>query len=159
MSSLKQIQANRLNALKSTGPRTEEGKRRSRGNALRHGLTAETIIGALEDAAEYEAFELSILDGYAPRTTAERELASRLASVLWRLRRATNIETALLQIQAELLSGRGQGSLSLQARQPQWYDDLDVAATTPTRPDIGSAANGDRGDTSREVSSQRLAYC
>ena len=53
MSSLKKIEANRRNALKSTGPRTPEGKERSRRNALRHGLTAETVIAALEDAEDY----------------------------------------------------------------------------------------------------------
>ena len=58
--SLKQIEANRLNALKSTGPRTEVGKQRSRRNAWRHGLTAETVISALDNAADYQAFEASI---------------------------------------------------------------------------------------------------
>ena len=52
MSSLRQIAANRRNVTKSTGPRTEEGKQRSRCNAVRHGLTAETVIGALEDAED-----------------------------------------------------------------------------------------------------------
>jgi hypothetical protein len=48
MTSFRQIEANRRNARMSTGPITEEGKQRSRCNAVRHGLTAETVIGALE---------------------------------------------------------------------------------------------------------------
>jgi hypothetical protein len=60
MTSYRQIEANRRNALKSTGPRTEAGKHISRCNAVRHGLTAETVIGALEDAEDYEAFEGAI---------------------------------------------------------------------------------------------------
>jgi hypothetical protein len=97
MSSLKQIEANRLNALKSTGPRTEEGKRRSRCNAIRHGLTAETVIVGVEDQEDYESFEATIIADYDPTTAVERELVLRLASVLFRLRRATGIETALFQ--------------------------------------------------------------
>ena len=97
MSSLKQIEANRRNAEKSTGPSTPEGKLRSRGNAVRHGLTAETVIPSLEDADDYEAFELAITSDYDAATAVERELVLRLASVLWRLRRATGIETALFE--------------------------------------------------------------
>ena len=55
MTSFRQIAANRRNATKSTGPTTAEGKQRSRCNAVRHGLTAETVIGALEDAEDYKA--------------------------------------------------------------------------------------------------------
>jgi hypothetical protein len=97
MTTIKQIEANRLNALKSTGPRTEEGKRRSRCNAIRHGLTAQTVIVGLEDPQDYESFEATIIADYDPVTAVERELVLRLASVLWRLRRATGIETALFQ--------------------------------------------------------------
>src|ERR1700759_3050463 len=100
MSTLRQIVANRRNALLSTGPVTEEGKRRSRQNAVRHGLTAETVIGALEDAEDYAAFEMAVTSDYDAQTAVERELILRLASLLWRLRRATAIETGLFELHA-----------------------------------------------------------
>jgi len=97
MSSLKQIEANRRNALKSTGPTTPEGKERSRCNAVRHGLTAETVIAALEDIEDYQAFKAAVISDYDAESAVERELVLRLASVLWRLRRATGIESALFE--------------------------------------------------------------
>ena len=97
MSSLKQIEANRRNAQKSTGPTTPEGKAHSRCNAIRHGLTAETVIAALEDSEDYKAFEVAVISDYDAESTVERELVLRLASVLWRLRRATGIETAIFE--------------------------------------------------------------
>ena len=97
MSTLKQITANRRNALKSTGPTSPEGKERSRRNALRHGLTSETVITTLEDAEDYQAFEAAVTADYDAETAVERELVLRLASVLWRLRRATGIELALFE--------------------------------------------------------------
>jgi hypothetical protein len=104
MTSIKQIEANRCNSLKSTGPKTEAGKQASRCNAIRHGLTAETVIGALEDAEDYKAFELTITADYDAQSAVERELVLRLASLLWRLRRTTTIETGLFEIQADHLS-------------------------------------------------------
>ena len=98
MTSLKQIDANRRNALKSTGPTSEAGKQRSRQNAMRHGLTAETVVEPLENREDYKAFEMSITAEFDAQTALERELVLRLASVLWRLRRATAIGTGLLQI-------------------------------------------------------------
>ena len=103
MTSLSQIEANRRNALKSTGPKTENGKQQSRRNALKHGLTAETVIEPLEDPEEYRAFEEAIVSEYAPQTPVEQELVHRLASLFWRLRRATSIETGLLRMQTESL--------------------------------------------------------
>jgi hypothetical protein len=103
MTSFKQIDANRRNARKSTGPITAEGKQRSRCNAIRHGLTAQTVIGALEDAEDYKAFEAAIIADYDAQSAVERELVLRLASLLWRLRRATTMETGLFEIQADHL--------------------------------------------------------
>jgi hypothetical protein len=100
VTSLKQIEANRRNALKSTGPITPEGKENSRCNAVRHGLTAETVIGSLEDAEDYAAFESAVIADYNAETAVQRELVLRLASILWRLRRSTAIESALFDAMA-----------------------------------------------------------
>jgi hypothetical protein len=112
MTSFRQIEANRRNAQLSTGPVTGEGKRKSRQNAVRHGLTAETVVDALEDAEDYAAFEMAITADYDAQSAVERELVLRLASLLWRLRRATTIESGLFKIQAKQL-------LQFQRRQVQ----------------------------------------
>jgi hypothetical protein len=106
MTSIRQIEANRRNAIRSTGPTTEAGKHRSRQNAVRHGLSAETVVEMIEDIDDYRGFEAAIIADYDARTAVERELVLRLASLLWRLRRATAIETDLLRIQAEILRER-----------------------------------------------------
>jgi hypothetical protein len=103
MSSFRQIEANRRNARLSTGPATEAGKKRSRQNAVRHGLTAETVINALEDADDYAAFEMAVTADHDAQSAVEREMVLRLASLLWRLRRATAIESGLFRQQARQL--------------------------------------------------------
>jgi hypothetical protein len=110
MTSLRQIEANRRNALNSTGPKSELGKQHSRSNAMRHGLTAETVIGFLEDEQDYKEFELSVTSDFDARTAVERELVLRLAGLLWRLRRATAIETGLLQIHSNIEGVDKQGA-------------------------------------------------
>lgn len=92
--SLNRLAANRANAQKSTGPRTEEGKAVSRRNALRHGLTAKTVVLDLEDPEEFEHFRDRVLQAFAPAEGAERLLTDELAGALWRLKRAQRIETA-----------------------------------------------------------------
>jgi hypothetical protein len=117
VTSLRQVEANRRNALRSTGPITEAGKHRSRRNAVRHGLCAETVVGTLEDIEDYKGFEAAIIADYDAETAVERELVLRLASLFWRIRRATAIETTLLCIQGEMvrnhrLAGRHQDLMS-----------------------------------------------
>ena len=109
MTSFRQIEANRRNAQLSTGPVTKVGKRKSRQDAVRHGLTAETVIDALEDAEDYAAFEMAVSADYDAQSAVERELVLRLASLLWRLRRATAIESGLFKIQAKHLLQFRQG--------------------------------------------------
>ena len=112
MTSLRQIEANRCNATKSTGPKTEAGKIRSRQNAVRHGLSAETVIEIVEDLEDYKGFEAAVIADYDARTAVERELVLRLASLFWRLRRAATIETELFRIQVEILHDRRQAQLA-----------------------------------------------
>src|SRR6476646_10215461 len=116
MSSFRQIEGNRRNARLSMGPVTEDGKKRSRQNALRHGLTAETVIDALEDAKDYAAFEMAVTADYDAQSAVERALVLRLASLLWRLRRATAIESGLFKIQARHLLDFRQQRLTYQKR-------------------------------------------
>lgn len=106
MTSERKIDANRTNASKSTGPKTEVGKRRSRRNAWRHGLTAETVVEVSENSRAYKIFESKVVADMQPQTTVEHELIVRLASLMWRLRRATAIEGGLLQIHGEMLRSR-----------------------------------------------------
>jgi len=113
MTTDRQIAANRLNAKNSTGPRTDAGKRRSRRNAIRHGLTAETTIGVLEDPAAYKVLQRAIYSDYRPRTNFELELVARLVSLLWRLRRAVAIESALLNIHAQTIGKRKEAATGL----------------------------------------------
>src|SRR5471030_2338430 len=106
MATERQIAANRQNAKKSTGPKTEDGKLRSRKNAFRHGLTAQTVISLVENADEYADLETLIIADYEPQTTVERLLVERLASLLWRLRRAVTVETGLFELQGKAIRDR-----------------------------------------------------
>jgi len=86
-----------------------QGKRcRSRRRAWRYGLADQTVVRNVEDARSYRAFERTLIGNIDPRSVIELALVHRLASLLWRLRRASAIETALFEIQSELLSARGQ---------------------------------------------------
>jgi hypothetical protein len=102
MSSERQIAANRLNAQRSTGPRTRRGQLRVRRNAFKHGLTARAVVSVLEDDHEFRDFAQRIGATYRPVTPVHSELVRRLTGILWRLRRAHAVETGLLDIQARL---------------------------------------------------------
>ena len=89
---------NRANAAKSTGPRTEAGKQRSSLNALRHGLTGQTIVLPTEDHSAYERHSQSFLDEYHPKDATETQLVQSLIDTSWRLNRAAAVETNLFSL-------------------------------------------------------------
>ena len=88
MATQAQVQANRLNAQKSTGPRTEEGKAVVSQNALKHGLCAEKAVIAGEDVGEFEFYRDELLGELSPAGAVESVLAERVVNLSWRLRRA-----------------------------------------------------------------------
>ena len=92
MLSEKQLAANRANAQKSSGPRTEEGKQRSARNALRHGLTAHVTVMTDADRKAQEAFCLPIIEELDPQSPNELQLAQAYANLQWRINRLAAIE-------------------------------------------------------------------
>jgi hypothetical protein len=116
MTSWRQWHANRLNALKSTGPRTEEGKGASRRNAIRHGLDRRDGDRQFGSQRGLSGLRAAIIADYDAETAVERELVLRLASLLWRLRRIIAIETDLLRMEAEILRERSNETAMLSSR-------------------------------------------
>ena len=66
-------------------------------------MCAETVIETVEDVDDYKGFEVAVTADFDPETAVERELVLRLASLLWRIRRATSIETDLIRFQTEVV--------------------------------------------------------
>ncbi len=89
-----------------TNPDRRARRGGSRRSAWRDGLAAQPVIEKLEKVRSYRAFERAIIASIEPRSAIELELGHRRANVLWRLRRASMIETGLLEIPGELLLAR-----------------------------------------------------
>ena len=91
-----QIKANRNNAKKSTGPRTEEGKTRVSKNALKHGLLARDTVLPGEDPAEFDSQLTALEADIQPANSLEFELVRQIADAQWRMRRLTRLETGFI---------------------------------------------------------------
>ena len=90
----------RRNGSLSRGPRTPAGKARSAANALRHGLTAETLVVIPgEDAGELEALADRMRATLAPEGELEERLVERVVGLVWRLRRLGTIEAGVIERQ------------------------------------------------------------
>jgi hypothetical protein len=98
MSTALQVAANQANAQRSTGPRTEEGKKRSSLNALKTGLTGRTILLPGEDAEAYRAHCQNWLEANNPVGHEETELVQSLADTRWRQDRAFALEQNLFAL-------------------------------------------------------------
>ena len=101
MSTTSQIQANRENAQKSTGPKSAEGKAISAKNAVKHGVFAvETLIKG-ENREDFDLFRQKLLEEFAPEGAVETMLAERIVSLGWRLKRIVRIQDQVFDVMIE----------------------------------------------------------
>ncbi len=91
-------EANRANAERSTGPRTEEGKRIASYNALKTGLTGRTVLLPTDNFVEYQAHLDRVTARYLPESDEEKLLAETIAHIEWRLFRIPTLETGILAV-------------------------------------------------------------
>ena len=98
MISEKQLEANRRNAQRSTGPRTEEGKKVAALNARRHNLTGQVTAMTEADRIMHDAFSAALVESLAPEGAMETQLAQRIATDSWRLNRISAVEDNLFAL-------------------------------------------------------------
>ncbi len=105
MTSQKQVEANRKNAQKSTGPKTEEGKAVAQLNAIRHGILSEATVITKGDGQErkeaYLAFYNGLRDYFQPQGMMEDALVEQIVVTLWRKRRVLRYEMGCLRKQLD----------------------------------------------------------
>ena len=95
MASKKQIQANRQNALKSTGPKTPEGKATARLNATKHGLLSQEVLIPGEDEAALKELGERLRAELEPVGEMESLFVERIIDATWRLRRLSRVEAGI----------------------------------------------------------------
>lgn len=107
MTSQKQIEANRRNSLKSTGPITPEGKATVSQNAVTHGLHATKIVlnspHYKENPEEYNHLLASLYWELKPEGVLQQHLVHKIADALWRYKRAIRAETGYIQYSLDCL--------------------------------------------------------
>ncbi len=96
MTTDKQIVANRQNALKSTGPRTPDGKGLTRKNSIKHGLLSKDLIIREEDSKALQALMDDLFATLQPLGKIEEVLTEKIGSTLWRMQRLISAESKAL---------------------------------------------------------------
>jgi hypothetical protein len=97
MTNPKKIESNRKNALKSTGPKTEEGKKASRMNALKHGILSQEILLPGEDESALIKLKEGFYNEFSPVGDFEEILVDRIVSSIWRLKRLGQTEASIFR--------------------------------------------------------------
>ena len=106
MATQAQMEANRRNAQKSTGPTTEYGKQAAKFNALKHGMTAKTSVLPYEDKLAFEELREAFMSEYDPANSIEASLVETIVNSYWRLLRARRVETASYHLHMRTLKGK-----------------------------------------------------
>src|SRR6266853_4486540 len=101
MATEKQTAANRLNAQKSTGPKTPEGRAAVRLNGVKHGLTAETLVLNGESEADFEALLDAFEADHQPETALEATVVRQAAMCAWRLQRVYRAEAGFFHFREQ----------------------------------------------------------
>jgi hypothetical protein len=130
--------ANRRNALKSTGPRTPEGKARSSLNALKHGLTAKNVVLPGEDAEAFEERRQEWHEHFRPQGPAQAVTVERAVQATWKLDRCSRAEAARIERNVRHAAERAEHEARDQAEAlgARLLDDpIDRACTFDTRDD------------------------
>jgi hypothetical protein len=148
MMSNKQLEANRQNALRSTGPTTPEGVQGCKHNALRHGLRALQTVVPGEDPGEWEVHLAEVVTDLDPQGAVELALAEQVAVKLWRLGRVVRHE-------ADLIANSVDQDELFRAHEMTYqrglFDKL-VRTDIPTRKDVTSAQKD------RDQAEEKLSY-
>jgi hypothetical protein len=167
MSTPAQIDANRANSTKSTGPRTEEGKARSAANARTHGLTGRDLVILPGQEQEFDDMQTGLYEDIKPEGTLEDELFKALIHAAWSQHRCRRAEADLQKKAAtqgldplldpaldpdlkriDLYARRASGAFhknmkALRDRQTERHSRLAILGTGPGAPDPNFAGLAD----------------
>jgi hypothetical protein len=103
MATLRQVEANRRNALMSTGPRTANGKAKSRFNAMKHGLASVHASMPHENPADFAEFRQGLIAAWQPVGAQELLQVDLVADALWRMARGNKYEAEFFAEQLETI--------------------------------------------------------
>ena len=147
MTTSKQAEANRRNALQSTGPRSPKGKARAAKNALKHGLLARTTLLPDEDGEALEDLRGGVHADLHPAGELDAHLVDRIVDALWRLQRIRRVEGGVYRL--EMMEHALE---RLHKQVPQGVSDFlgDVLESRPTPPALQAKLDKARADREQE---------
>ena len=149
-----QINANRCNAQKSTGPRTTKGKAAASNNAVTHGLTAQRDVIGSEKQADFDVYSDKIFKELKPTGPMESMLAERIVSLSWRLKRSGHIQNQTI----DALNARITTSQFAKLTQSLFPKDLSQPDQTESASELALGRLAIRDFTNAKILERLLMY-